>query len=106
MEPKESQTDKQVSLRVILPNLYNYMTAELESRFNLHPYDFQVSAMKEVGGYNIIIQFGDGFAHNHTEFFSYETIQKTDSEIDKVIEKIGESCKEVMIADYFKMMKM
>lgn len=103
MEPE--QTENERFLRVILPNLYNFLMEELEKHYNIHPYDIQAHAIKESEQYQLIFYFGDGFAHQKTKSFSNEAIEKMSTEITDFAKELGEACKEVMIADYFKMMK-
>lgn len=96
---------KEQSLRVILPELYNFVTDELERLHNIHPYDIQIYTIEETTGYQLIFYFGEGYSHQDSHSFSKNSIEKMDKEITDFIEIFGESCKEVMIADYFKMMK-
>ncbi|WP_164668821.1 hypothetical protein [Virgibacillus doumboii] len=103
MESKQS--GKEQPLRVVLPELYTFVTEGLEDLHNIHPYDIQLYGVEEETGYQLIFYFGEGYSHQESIFFSHSSIEKKDSEITDFVEKFGESCKEVMIADYFKMMK-
>ncbi|MFD2760803.1 hypothetical protein [Lentibacillus juripiscarius] len=105
LHSEQASTGKERSLRVILPELYSFITTELEDRYNIHPYDIQANAVKEASGYKIILYYGDNYAHQKAQSFSVKSLQSFDTELTAFIEEVGESCKEVMIADYYRMMK-
>ncbi|MFD1360502.1 hypothetical protein [Lentibacillus salinarum] len=105
MNTEHTTTKREQPLRLVLPNLYQTITDILEKQHNIHPYDLQVKAIPESSGYTIIVYFGDSFNHQKYQTFSNEAIQSIDSEIVSFIEETGNACKEVMIADYFKMMR-
>ncbi|QKY69154.1 hypothetical protein [Lentibacillus sp. CBA3610] len=101
----ETSSGREQPMRIILPNLYNEITKQLEEQHNIHPYDIQAKAVTEDSGYQVIIYFGDGFSHRKSKHFSSEAIEKMDTDESGFIEELGDACKEVMIADYFKMMR-
>jgi hypothetical protein len=92
-------------MRIILPKLYQAITNKLEEQHNIHPYDIQAKVQTDTSGYQVIVYFGDGFAHKESHYFSNEAIENMNHNVIEFIEKIGDACKEVMIADYFKMMR-
>lgn len=105
MGSEQTSSKQEQPMRVILPDLYNEVTKNLEDHHNIHKYDIQAQAIKEASGYEAIIYFGDSYAHKKSQYFSNEAIKNTNHEIIEFIEKVGDACKEVMIADYFKMMR-
>lgn len=96
---------EQQALRAVSPKLYNYITEILEES-NIHPYDIQTSTIKTDEGLQVFVQYGENFKQSQSSFFSFETINNLDSEINDFTKEIADACKEAMIADYFKMMKM
>ncbi|RYG71840.1 hypothetical protein EU245_12840 [Lentibacillus lipolyticus] len=102
---EQAASSKGQSLRIILPELYSFITTKLEEHYNIHPYDIQVYAAKETSGYKLIFYYGDGYARQKTQSFTDKVLKNFDTELLEFIEAVGESCKEVMIADYYRMMK-
>lgn len=92
-------------LRVMLPTFYNYLIMELEKEC-IHAYDIQANAVESKTGYVIHIFYGQGFTQTSSNFFSHSSIENVDESVKEYIKTIAEKCKQVMIADYFKMMKM
>src|SRR5690625_1355945 len=90
-------------LRIISPKLYTLIIGEFET-YNIHSYDLMIEGEKKDKGIQIRILFGEHFAHTETEFFSFESIEKMSDELIQFIKSAAETCKETMIADYFKMM--
>ncbi|WP_404452293.1 hypothetical protein LG329_18285 [Virgibacillus necropolis] len=105
MTSEEKTSKPERSIRAIAPELYANIISELENA-HIHPYDIQANAVKEDGGYKLIIRFGEDFAHTESEFFSFQSIERMDTDLTEFVKKIGEACKQVMIQDYYKMMKM
>ena len=97
--------EKQKALRVVSPKLFNYITKILEEA-NIHPYDIQASSIKTKNGLQVFIQYGENFTQSQSAYFSFKSVEMLDDEIFHFVKEIAESCKETMIADYFKMMKM
>lgn len=100
-----SHENLEQSIRVISPSLYSHIASELET-IHIHPYDVRVNGIKKENGMELIIRFGDGYAHMKSELFSFEAIEKLDECITEFIKQVGEECKQTMIADYYKMLKM
>lgn len=105
MEQDENNPEQEVSLRIVLPDLYKDIVDKLKEQ-HIHAYDIQASAVKKENGFEVFIRFGEGFTQKQSQYFTYEAIEKTDQAITNFVEGIGKACKEIMIADYFKMMKM
>jgi hypothetical protein len=92
-------------MRIVAPNLYNQIVTILEED-NIHPYDIEANVIEETSGFKVVIRFGEGFTQERSEVFSYKSIEDMDTEITEFIHSISEECKQVMVSDYFKMMKM
>ncbi|MBP1950748.1 hypothetical protein [Virgibacillus litoralis] len=106
MESERIQTEQEQFLRVALPDLYSFLMEEVEKHYNIHPYDIQAHVIKDSEQYQLIFYYGDGFAHQKSKSFSHEAVERMGEEMTDFSKELGEACKEVMIADYFKMMKM
>ncbi|MGY0691712.1 hypothetical protein ACW2QC_02825 [Virgibacillus sp. FSP13] len=104
MEQEGKKLENEQPIRILFPKLYEYIETELEN-LHVHPYDIQANIAEEGSEYRILIHFGDGFAHTKSQLFTLEAINQLDTQITEFIKELGEKCKEVMIADYFKMMK-
>ncbi|GAA0444652.1 hypothetical protein GCM10008983_22580 [Lentibacillus halophilus] len=105
MDSNQTASGNERSLRIILPELYHFITTELENRYNIHKYDIQANAIKEESGYKVILYYGDGFAHQMSRSLTNDVLHNKREALTEFLEEAGESCKEVMIADYFRMMK-
>lgn len=92
-------------IRIISPELYQIIMNELEN-LHIHPYDMQVSGVKDENGVQLIFRFGDGYAHTASQFFQLNGLKKENPDLIEFIKHVGEEGKQTMIADYFKMMKM
>lgn len=96
---------EQKELRAVSPKLFRYISETLEVS-NIHPYDIQATAVEKEDGLQVFIQYGNNFNHSKSDYFTHQAIEKRNEEIDAFIKVIAEACKQTMIADYFKMMKM
>jgi len=100
-----STEGKQRTLRAVSPELYHYITEKL-AEDNIHQYDIQASTIETADGLQVFVQYGENFTQSQSQFFSHESIKKGNQEIEAFTDEIAEACKETMIADYFKMVKM
>ena len=100
---KNEGIQKEKPLRIISPHLYNTIVSELEI-YNIHSYDVLMNGNKGEEGIQITLQFGEDYAHQETKFFSFKEIEEVADDFIQFIKKVAETCKEAMIADYFKMM--
>ncbi|UJL46684.1 hypothetical protein KFZ58_01615 [Virgibacillus sp. NKC19-16] len=101
---EDKQHRRRKSLRVISPDLYWYITGKFEELHNVHTYDIQADAIKEETGLHIRLKFGDQFAHQEEQFFTFEAIEEQSTELEGFVKSTADKCQEVMVADYFKMM--
>jgi hypothetical protein len=99
----ESKTKpKRRSLRLVSPDLYNYITTELEDKHNIHSYDLQIDASEMEEGMEITIRFGETFSNIETKYFTHEQVKEISKEVKEFVAQTGEACTEVLIDDYFK----
>jgi len=80
------------------------MMEKLEEEFHIQPYDIQMNAIKNEKGFEIIVTYGERFAHRSEQFMTFQSIKKRDEIVNKFIRKTGETCKQVLIDDYFRKM--
>ncbi|WP_019378444.1 hypothetical protein [Virgibacillus halodenitrificans] len=100
------ESSTQQPLRILMPELYQYIIEYLEEQHNIHSYDIQVFGMKQKVGLQLSFAFGEDYSHQEKKTFSLEQFHNKEKDIKPFIEEFGEKCKETMIADYYKMMKM
>ncbi|TFJ93864.1 hypothetical protein [Lentibacillus salicampi] len=105
MSFEQTSSKPEHPMRIILPDLYNELTEKLDEHHNIHQYDIQARVLEDHSGFEAIIYFGDGFTHKESHYFSNEAIENSYDGLPEFTEKIGTACKEVMIADYYKMMR-
>lgn len=91
-------------LRAISPKLYMFITKELEKQFHIQPYDVQVDAIQKDEGMQISVRFGEQFSQQVEQFFSSDALWDDRKQLQQFIQKTGESCKDVLIKNYFRMM--
>lgn len=97
--------EKQMMLRAVAPSLFNSIISGL-ANYNIHLNDVQANAIKKEDGLDVTVLFGEHFNQYKSHFFTYDDINSDeDDEIKRFVNDIAEACKEVMIADYFKMIK-
>lgn len=99
----EKKTTK--SLQIIDPKLYRYIVEELNERHNIHSYDTEILATKENSGLTLIIKYGQNFAHSKERFIKNKSLKNQEDDFVKFVHEVADECKEVMIAEYFKMVK-
>ncbi|MFD1038999.1 hypothetical protein ACFQ3N_11450 [Virgibacillus byunsanensis] len=103
MSNKDSQSSRRL-LRLIYPNLYDYLMEQLTAE-NIHPFDIQAMGRKMDSKVEIQILFGEDFAQELTRTFSEENLVNINSDFVDFCEEVQETCKETLIADYYKMVK-
>lgn len=97
--------EKQWMLRAVSPDLFDKIISELE-KYHIHLNDIQANVIKKEDGLEVIVLFGENFNQSKSRFFTNETVENQYEDIQRFAYDIAEACREVMIADYFKMMKM
>lgn len=94
--------DERKPLRALSPDLYLWMTQELEKQFHIQPYDVQIDGVEKDEGMEVIIRYGEQFSQHSKQFFSSAAINE--KSIQKFIESTGEICQETLIKNYYRMM--
>ncbi|WP_449538791.1 hypothetical protein [Ferdinandcohnia sp. Marseille-Q9671] len=102
MGKKEAIEEK--LLRFAAPVLYQKMV-ETFSEYNIHSYDIYATTVKQEKGYDVTLRFSQSFSQSVTTFVSFEQAQKPDDKIDSFFKETAEKCKNQLISDYFKMIK-
>ncbi|SER64134.1 hypothetical protein SAMN04487944_107109 [Gracilibacillus ureilyticus] len=86
------------------PRLYEQLLKSLEEE-NIHSFDIEAYATEKDGQAEIEIRFGDNFQHVIKEKFSLNNLTEKNQDYLAFCTKTGETCKETLIQDYFKMVK-
>jgi hypothetical protein len=92
-------------LRFAAPALYQRMV-DTFSAFHLHPYDVQGTILKNEAVVEVTLRFSGDFSEALTSQFSLEQAENPDDEVTYFFKEAAEKCKSLLIADYFKMMKL
>lgn len=92
-------------LRFAAPALYQRMV-DTFSAFHIHPYDVQGTILKNEAGVEVTLRFSGDFSVTLTSHFCHEQAANPDEEVTRFFEEAAEKCKSLLIADYFKMMKL
>lgn len=93
------------SLRIAAPNLYNKML-ESFSKYNLHPYDTESSVIKNQNGMDITIKLAGSQSMLATTKITAKQANEPDEEVISFFESSAEKCKNLLIKNYFKMIKL
>ncbi|MEN1969420.1 hypothetical protein WMZ97_15260 [Lentibacillus sp. N15] len=104
MEKEDKNNSKERSLRIQFPKLYNHIAAKLED-YHVHSYDVQINVKEEESYHCIVLHYGNGYSHHLSQVFTPKQMYEMDTEITDFVQKSVDTIKEVMVADYFKMMK-
>lgn len=91
-------------LRFVDRELYQLLLDECESK-HVHSYDIKASAIADKLGVTLILRFGDDLNHCKETFFTHQSIRQKDIEVRTYLQMVTEECKEVIIRDYYKMLK-
>jgi hypothetical protein len=100
---ERNRIPKQLSLRLISPKLYTYITEELQRLHNIHSYDLVIDAIPYDEGLEVIIRYGETFSHKCEARFTHKQIDEISTELVEFVKETGEVCREVLINDYFKL---
>lgn len=93
----------QQPLLIVSTYLYQELIHSL-NKANIHSFDIQVYASEEKNKITIITYYGENFQHKLEKTFSSQVKKKVDQSYLEFCEKVGQSCKEALLKDYFKMM--
>jgi methylase of polypeptide subunit release factors len=92
-------------LRFAAPQLYKKMV-EIFSNHHIHSYDVQASVVKKEDGMDVTLRFSSDFSQFVSAFFSSEQAENPDKEVIQFFEETAEKCKSILIANYYKMIKL
>lgn len=93
------------SLRIAAPNVYERMI-ETFSKHNLHPYDTEGTVIKKEDGFDISLRLAGSSTSVGTKHISLTQAEKPDEEVTNFFETSAEECKNLLIKNYFKMIKL
>lgn len=91
-------------LQIEFPELYQLAVENLQEN-NIHSYDVQLAVKEADTGFELILYFGEAYSHKKSEQFTRNEIESLAPSILEFIKNTAEKIKEVMVSDYFKMMK-
>lgn len=91
-------------LRYGTPALYDKMV-ETFSNFHIHPYDVQSTVSKVEDKFEVSLKFSADFSQSVSRQFTIEQVEHPDEEVTSFFQESAEKCKSILIADYYKMMK-
>ncbi|KWZ78736.1 hypothetical protein [Heyndrickxia coagulans] len=86
------------------PPLYHTFMQTFELH-HIHLYDADPAGVEKENGIEVVLRYGDRFQHETRKCFSFSDIENKAPEVAEFFKQAAESCKEVLIADYYKMMK-
>ncbi|THE12734.1 hypothetical protein E1I69_10085 [Bacillus timonensis] len=92
-------------LRFAAPNLYQKMV-DVFSSYNIHSYDIHATVVKQEKGYDLTLRFSQSFSQSVTTFVSFEQAKDPDEEFISFLKETAEKCKNQLISDYYKMIKL
>ncbi|MED3574946.1 hypothetical protein [Cytobacillus praedii] len=101
----EFKLQKEESLRISAPNVYKRMIETFE-KYNIHPYDAHGTVIKTQEGLEITLRLTNHFTEIAHTKISLDQAQHPDEEISFFFEQAAEKCKNQLITDYFKMIKL
>ncbi|MFD1780956.1 hypothetical protein ACFSFW_20080 [Fredinandcohnia salidurans] len=103
MGKKEAIEEKM--LRFAAPNLYQKMV-ETFLAYNIHSYDIYATVVKQENGFELTLRFSESFSQAVTGFVSFEQAENPDEEVTNFFKETAEKCKNQLISDYYKMIKL
>lgn len=101
----EYQLQKEESLRIVSPVLYRRMI-DIFKKYNIHPYDAHGFIKKSHSGFELSIKLADSFSEVGRTIISDKQAFEPDEEVSEFFKETAESCKNRLIQEYFKMIKL
>lgn len=95
---------KKQLLRTTHPAGYEQLLEEL-STHNIHAFDVQATSSETENEVEVTVRFGEAFNQALTKVFSKGTVLEKNEAFTDFCKEVGDTCKETLIADYFKMVK-
>jgi hypothetical protein len=103
MDKPVSESTKAMPLRFVKPEYYRMLLRELEV-YHLHPFDVHASAIAAEDELTIVIRYGDRAVWKCQSLLG-EDANAAEGAIADFFRETAEDCKNTLIADYYKMMK-
>ncbi|MBP2239682.1 hypothetical protein J2Z40_000235 [Cytobacillus eiseniae] len=101
----EHQLQREESLRIAAPAVYKKMV-EIFEQYHIHPYDMQGIVLRKNDGLEITLRLSHNYAELSSTHISFDQVKKPDSKITQFFEQAAERCKDQLITDYYKMIKL
>jgi hypothetical protein len=101
---KKDDLEKKL-LRFAAPNLYQVMV-DVFSAHHIHPYDIYGSVVKKENGFDVTLRFSQSFSQFVTTFVTFDQARIPDEGIISFFKETAEKCKNQLISDYYKMIKL
>lgn len=92
-------------LRFTAPELYKHMIG-IFSNVHIHTYDIHATSAKKDHGLEITLRFANDFSQIICRTFSMEQTLHPDDDVTAFFKEAAEKCKALLIADYYKIMKL
>lgn len=92
-------------LRFAAPQLYKKMI-EVFSNHHIHSYEVQAYVLKINQGMNVTLRFSSDFSMFVSTYVSCKQAENPDNKVIQFFEEAAEKCKTILIADYYKMIKL
>lgn len=93
------------SLRIRAPRVYARMI-ETFSKYNLHPYDAEATVIQNDNGLDISVKLAGSLTNLGSKHISMKQAEEPDDEVNAFFETSAEECKNLLIKNYFKMIKL
>ncbi|MDQ0229964.1 hypothetical protein [Metabacillus malikii] len=102
----DPQVGEERLLRFAAPALYKKMV-EVFSKKNIHPYDIYATAKDRVDGLTLTISLSQSLsAKPISADFSFDQANNPDERVETFFQETVETCKQQLISEYFKMIKL
>ncbi len=105
MEMGKKDVIEEKLLRFAAPSLYQKMV-EIFLEYNIHSYDIYATVVKQEEGFDLTLRFSQSFSQSATAFVSFGQAKEPDEEITGFFKRTAEKCKNQLISDYYKMIKL
>lgn len=92
-------------LFIVSKDLYEIFCDQL-ARVHLQLYDMEALGKATDDGVNVMLAYGAAFDHGETASFSYIEIKNRAPVVARFFQEAAEKCKETLIRDYYKMIKL
>lgn len=92
-------------LRFAAPQLYKKMI-EIFSNHHIHSYEVQAYVLKNNNGMTVSLRFSSDFSLSLSTNISCIQAENPDNFVIQFFEEAAEKCKSILIADYYKMIKL